>query len=576
MKLQRLHIKGFRNIYDLDLDLSTQNGLSVLIGNNGSGKSNILEAVVAIFASLYSKSKRFTPAFDYDIEYLLEDHKVEITDSGRHSYVDGNEIKSSQLKAYLPKNIIASYSGETSRLEDKFFTPFRKSYVIKRLSANPATQRMWFINKDMWSISLLSLFLHPFDEFKDIKNFCHDILGIQSIEKIKFRLAPWRLTHNNEAKQLLDAIMPEYAIEKELTFAEFKTAIDAIGFPPKEVFQALYIGTYANAFQNIDIIIKDHNRNKFGANLFSEGEKKLLSIFTMLEVLSDEKSLMLYDEPDSHIHISRKGEINKLVKKYSNRQHIITTHSPTLAKTFFDPLEHLNYLAKDDTGSVVRIEKDKCALIAELTDNIWNVSDQNTFLASSKPITLLVEGKTDKIHIEEAFRRLRGGYHELDFDVFSMNSSEHIREVLIGLSCSEIQWNKKFIGIFDNDQAGQRDIGNGFEKENGKEQIKHVKYKDGIASNNFYAFLLPVASGYDKKDGFTIENCYSPDKYEQAVVQAVSDKQGHFAGLSIDKIANDIKNKSKTILADHCKTFDNNDFDGFTPIFDIIEEIRQL
>ena len=59
-------------------------------------------------------------------------------------------------------------------------------------------------------------------------------------------------------------------------------------------------------------------------------------------------------------------------------------------------------------------------------------------------------------------------------------------------------------------------------------------------------------------------------------MQAVSDKQGHFAGLSIDKIANDIKNKSKTILADHCKTFDNNDFDGFTPIFDIIEEIRQL
>lgn len=82
MKLQRLHIKGFRNIYNLDLDLSTQNGLSVLIGNNGSGKSNILEAVVAIFASLYSKSKRFTPAFDYDIEYLLEDHKGEITDSG--------------------------------------------------------------------------------------------------------------------------------------------------------------------------------------------------------------------------------------------------------------------------------------------------------------------------------------------------------------------------------------------------------------------------------------------------------------------------------------------------------------
>ena len=342
------------------------------------------------------------------------------------------------------------------------------------------------------------------------------------------------------------------------------------------MFQALYIGTYANAFPNIDITVRNNTGSVFSANLLSEGEKKLLSIFTMLEVLGDEQSLMLYDEPDSHIHISRKGEINKLVKKYSNRQHIITTHSPTLAKTFLDPQEHLNYLTKDGIGNVARIKKDKCTLIAELTDNIWNISDQNIFLASSKPITLLVEGKTDKIHIEEAFKRLEKNYPNLDFDVFSMNSSEHIREVLIGLSCSEIKWEKKFIGIFDNDQAGQKDINSGFEKENDNEQIKHVKYKDGIASNNFYAFLLPIANGYDMKDGFTIENCYSPDKYEQAIVQAVSDKQGHFAGLSIDKIANDIKNKSKTILADRSKDFSNNDFDGFKPIFDMVEAIRQL
>ena len=576
MKLQKLHIKGFRNIDDLYLDLSKQKGLSVLIGNNGSGKSNILEAIVAIFASLYSKSQKFNPSFDYEVEYVLEDHKVEIKDSGRHCYVDDNEVKTSQLKSYLPKNIIATYSGETTRLEDKFFTPFRKEYVKKRIAANPAINRMWFINKDMWYISLLSLFLHPFDDFKDIKDFCGDLLGIQDIDRIKFNLAPWRLTHNNEAKQLLNAIIPEYAIEKELTFIEFKAAIDAIGFSPKEVFQALYIGTYANAFPNIDITVRNNTGSVFSANLLSEGEKKLLSIFTMLEVLGDEQSLMLYDEPDSHIHISRKGEINKLVKKYSNRQHIITTHSPTLAKTFLDPQEHLNYLTKDGIGNVARIKKDKCTLIAELTDNIWNISDQNIFLASSKPITLLVEGKTDKIHIEEAFKRLEKNYPNLDFDVFSMNSSEHIREVLIGLSCSEIKWEKKFIGIFDNDQAGLKDINSGFEKENDNEQIKHVKYKDGIASNNFYAFLLPIANGYDKKDGFTIENCYSPDKYEQAIVQAVSDKQGHFAGLSIDKIANDIKNKSKTILADRSKDFSNNDFDGFKPIFDMVEAIRQL
>ena len=108
MRLQRLHIQGFRNIDDLDLDLSGQNGLSVLIGNNGSGKSNILEAVVAIFANLYSKANRFKIDFKYDIEYLIDDHKVEIKDSGRQCYVNSIEVNAGQLKAYLPNDSTSS------------------------------------------------------------------------------------------------------------------------------------------------------------------------------------------------------------------------------------------------------------------------------------------------------------------------------------------------------------------------------------------------------------------------------------------------------------------------------------
>lgn len=580
MKLQRLHIKGFRNIDDLDLDLSSQSGLSVLIGNNGSGKSNILEAVVAIFASLYSKSKRFTPSFDYEVEYTIQETHIKVAKLGEKISVNDFVVSKKELsKLLLPKNVIACYSGETLRLQETYFKPFRRHYVhdIIRNKSEFNSLKLLFINKDMWDISLLVLFMHDFDVFTEVKDFCYNVLNIKRITSINFELAPKLLTKANAAKQLIDSISPNGDKSVVKTVDDFSNIIERLGMTSmKEVFMALYVGLYSHGIKSIDIELESKNGKIFKANLLSEGEKKLLSVFTMLEVLGDESSLMIYDEPDSQIHISRKSEIKKLAERYDNRQHIITTHSPTLASAFFDSSEHLNCLTKNTNGFTEKIDKDKCALIAELTDNIWNISDQNTFLASNKPITLLVEGKTDKIHIEEAFKRLKSGYPDLDFDVFSMNSSEHIREVLIGLSCSEIKWDKKFIGIFDNDQAGQKDISSGFEKENGNEQIKHVKYKDGIVSKNFYAFLLPIANGYDKKDVFTIENCYSPDKYEQAVVQAVSDKQGHFAGLSIDKIANDIKNKSKTILADRCKTFDNNDFEGFKPIFDIIKAIIQL
>lgn len=575
MKLQRLHIKGFRNIYDLDLDLSTQNGLSVLIGNNGSGKSNILEAVVAIFASLYSKSKRFTPTFDYEVEYTIQETSVKVEKLGEKIFVNDTEVSKKELsKLLLPKNVIACYSGETLRLQETYFKPFRRHYVydIIRNKSELNSLKLLFINKDMWDISLLVLFLHDMDIYKEVKEFCQNILNIQRITSINFELAPKHLTKANSAKQLIDAISPHGDKSVSKTLDEMRNVIDSLGMSTmKEVFMAMYVGVYSHGIRSIDIELESSNGKLFKANLLSEGEKKLLSVFTMLEVLGDENSLMIYDEPDSQVHISRKAEIKKLVERYDNRQHLITTHSPTLATTFFDSSEHLNCLTKNTSGYTEKIDKDKCALIAELTDNIWNVSDQNTFLASSKPITLLVEGKTDKIHIEEAFRRLKIDFPVLDFDVFSMNTCERIKDVMIGLSKSigsDINWgNRKIIGVMDNDGAGKEALN--------KMKISQPKKYDKLGtSKNFYVFVLPKKKDYD--EDFTIENCYSPDKYEQAVTQAVSDKKGHFAGLSIDKIADDIKNKSKTLLANSCKSFADNDFEGFKPIFDIIEEIRQL
>lgn len=575
MKLQRLHIKGFRNIYDLDLDLSTQNGLSVLIGNNGSGKSNILEAVVAIFASLYSKSKRFTPTFDYEVEYTIQETSVKVEKLGEKIFVNDTEVSKKELsKLFLPKNVIACYSGETLRLQETYFKPFRRHYVydIIRNKSELNSLKLLFINKDMWDISLLVLFLHDMDIYKEVKEFCQNVLNIQRITTINFELAPKHLTKANSAKQLIDAISPHGDKSVSKTLDEMRNVIDSLGMSTmKEVFMAMYVGFYSHGIRSIDIELESSNGKLFKANLLSEGEKKLLSVFTMLEVLGDENSLMIYDEPDSQIHISRKAEIKKLVERYDNRQHLITTHSPTLATTFFDSSDHLNCLTKNTSGYTEKIDKDKCALIAELTDNIWNVSDQNTFLASSKPITLLVEGKTDKIHIEEAFRRLKVDFPVLDFDVFSMNTCERIKDVMIGLSKSigsDINWgNRKIIGVMDNDGAGKDALN--------KMKISQPKKYDKLGtSKNFYVFVLPKKKDYD--EDFTIENCYSPDKYEQAVTQAVSDKKGHFAGLSIDKIADDIKNKSKTLLANSCKSFADNDFEGFKPIFDIIEEIRQL
>lgn len=50
MKLISLKVKSdFRNLNGLKLSLSEENDTYVLIGNNGTGKTNILEALSSVF-----------------------------------------------------------------------------------------------------------------------------------------------------------------------------------------------------------------------------------------------------------------------------------------------------------------------------------------------------------------------------------------------------------------------------------------------------------------------------------------------------------------------------------------------
>ena len=53
MRLKSLYIKEYKNIKDQTFDFSNNTGYIALIGLNGSGKSNLLEAISLIFDDLY-------------------------------------------------------------------------------------------------------------------------------------------------------------------------------------------------------------------------------------------------------------------------------------------------------------------------------------------------------------------------------------------------------------------------------------------------------------------------------------------------------------------------------------------
>ena len=76
MRLKSLWINGFKNLNDFNINFENKNSTTVLIGNNASGKSNILEAISAIFAGAYNTKLRVN--FNYKLRYKINNDNIKV------------------------------------------------------------------------------------------------------------------------------------------------------------------------------------------------------------------------------------------------------------------------------------------------------------------------------------------------------------------------------------------------------------------------------------------------------------------------------------------------------------------
>jgi predicted ATP-dependent endonuclease of OLD family len=563
MRLESLKINGYKN---LNIDLKHQTDIIAAIGNNGSGKSNLLEALCYIFQSLYDKS---SVDFTYEIVFKNSDNKVIRLNKDKSKkplmYVDN--ILNVTMERFLPKRIVVIYSGEEDRLWKNCIEPFYQKYVTNiNKSATQGTMvaellpQILYLNKFYWHIALLSLIC---SDSEDNKLFVKEILKIDKIEKIKFDFNTEEGYHNYARSEILRFI-ESIDSKMEYTLEEFNQVLEQNNYNADDVFKYLYTAftpKTTKIIEDITIIFNGH----LTIEDLSEGEKKLLLIKAALEFAGQEDSLFILDEPDAHIHVTNKEEIVKMFNPYkNNRQIVFTTHSPTLTNCLDD-----NNLYMLDCGEIM--QKEKQEKLNHLIGNSWSKHEVGAFLANKKNMILLVEGKHDKIHIETAFNKLRDEYSALDFAIYSIGGESKIKPLMIGLYEADGFENKTYIAIYDNDKAGDDAFKNGFDKDQQNAGYKKL-HKDQKEHDNFFAFLLPKPDGFT--EDYTIENMFNALKYEEAYQEAINKTLGYFANKSIIGIHTDITNKSKNILAENSKNFAKEDFTNFRSLFDLLLKIQ--
>lgn len=226
MKLKSLYIEKYKNLSPLTIDFEAGNGLTMLVGNNGSGKSNVLEAISGIFHDLFKGKDSRKIKCDYKLVYTLNEVncKIERTDGFLRCYGPKFKRREYFIEENAPNNIIGLYSGEEDRLWTSFYESYYKAY-IKRIKTNQHQERMrlMLINKYYWNVALLTLLL---SKNETLKPFIENDLSITSIAKIELRFNFKYFDDINELlKTFIDRINPDHKSKIEYSLEDLRNNI---------------------------------------------------------------------------------------------------------------------------------------------------------------------------------------------------------------------------------------------------------------------------------------------------------------------------------------------------------------
>lgn len=382
MKINSLKIEGF-NVLDNDffIDFSNSSNLSILIGKNGSGKSSILEAAGLIFKSLYKGVK---PSFKFVIDYELYEQKIGIQYNNTNFtirinttiyYLSDIDYLSDKGIKLLPDNIIAYYSGSNARLKKVFNfgkyvqSPFLyvedrhfKLILLTLLSSNIQLHKDFLdtnfqistnnnfefkLNIQLFSKKLIEQIREIDENF----NFhLREILTIQDLMTITMQEIS--NSDNQNAEIILKEIekiwqtisaseILKYCLEMPYRFRnnmfqftfEYNNLEDFMYRIGGEIdfFKNLLDLTSKGVLKNVDFkFIKNNDFVNYTA--FSEGEKQLITVIGLKELISGESNLFLLDEPDTYLHPSWQNLlVNQFLENQSNNT-IATTHSVNILK----------------------------------------------------------------------------------------------------------------------------------------------------------------------------------------------------------------------------------------------------
>ena len=384
MRLDYLMVEEYKNLRNFEIDFDQGKLTTVLIGENGAGKSNLIEALVLIFREIdFGRA----PPFNYHLRYKIRSYSIEIIATIAATAAKSYNIKLTEKGAqersipfsrfrenndFLPRYVFAYYSGPSERLKS-LFQPHQKQYYEHILRqeelSNFELRRLFYCLPEHSKFVLLSYFIQS-DTSHD---FLNQYFGVTAFESalLVLRRPPWAKDNPNaEAKKRGDerfwyargvvktflsklwenSLAPIRTYESSQDDYRSKHSLEEriyLYIPnldslqelarewatPSSFFASLESTYISDLVRDVRIRVRHEGMNNpLLFSELSEGEQQLLAVVGLLRFTRTEESLFLLDEPDTHLNPRWKlrylDVLEKEVGRSQTSQMIISTHDP--------------------------------------------------------------------------------------------------------------------------------------------------------------------------------------------------------------------------------------------------------
>lgn len=532
MRLKSVFVSQYKNLKDFTLGFDGASFIDVFVGKNGSGKSNLFEALIEIFRHIYEYDKEKGDAgFEYAIKYEIGGKETEIAWSAGKFSING-KARATIGQTLLPDNVLIYYSGHNDTVADlveKYEVNFGKR--IKKADFDESRRFIGIGPK--YKALLLAVLLMQKQDSK-ARLFILGKLGISTVAP-EMKLELQRPGYASDARYDIEDLDADRYWKPEGISKAFLDRLSncispATGGPVRsegyfaaddryilyfdiakiqQEFADLSTQELFRQFDNLktlgmlaDISIQLTLASGLDATIahFSDGQFQAVYIYSIVELYKDRNCLTLLDEPDSFLHPEWQFDFLRQVFEITDagarNNHVLMSSHSAVTLIPHDRKKIKFFDIKDDCVNCFDLPKS--VAIKKLSADLIRYSEQEQLLSiinaiqiENKPV-LFTEGSTDPIIIKEAWYKLHE--EEMPFIPFYAFSCTYINQLLTDNRIHNEMGGLPVFALFDFDKAYDQWNGlNGtvIESDPLRGMIKQW------ASGESYAIMLPVSTHAD-------------------------------------------------------------------------------